>query len=129
LWSSLYPLAAEIRQYLEGVVNRDDLRRFMSFNMECLSAQWHEVSAKWKVIVRNIKSRKERSIWADVFVYAVGRLNNYKIPEIVGQDRFRGKQVHTANWPSDLEVRNKRIVVIGNGASAVQCTAALQPGS
>jgi cation diffusion facilitator CzcD-associated flavoprotein CzcO len=101
----------------------------MSFNMECISAQWHEDSAKWKAIVRDIKSREERSIWADVFVYAVGRLNNYKIPEIVGQDRFRGKQVHTANWPSDLKVRDRRIVIIGNGASAVQCTAELQRGS
>lgn len=96
--------------------------------MECLSAHWDEASTKWKIVVRNTKFQEEKTIWADAFVYAVGRLNNYKIPSIPGQDKFKGRQIHTANWPVDLDVKNKRVVVIGNGASAVQCTAALQPG-
>lgn len=96
--------------------------------MECLSAHWDEAPAKWKIVVRNTKSQEKKTIWADAFVYAVGRLNNYKIPSIPGQEKFKGRQIHTANWPVDLDVKNKRVVVIGNGASAVQCTAALQPG-
>lgn len=100
----------------------------MSFGVECRSADWDEASSKWKIVVRIITSQEEKVIWADAFVYAVGRLNNYKIPKIPGQDKFQGNQIHTANWPSDSNMKDKNIIVIGNGASAVQCTAALQPG-
>jgi cation diffusion facilitator CzcD-associated flavoprotein CzcO len=100
----------------------------MTFNTQCILAEWNEVSSKWKIVLRNVVTSEERSIFADVFVYAVGRLNNYKSPKIAGQKTFRGVQVHTANWPADMTVKDKRVIVIGNGASAIQCVAALQPG-
>ena len=100
----------------------------MSFNTECISALWNETSSKWEITIHNVQTREPKVVYADAFVYAVGRLNNYKIPKISGQDIFQGKQIHTANWPAGLDVRGQRVVVIGNGASAVQCTAALQPG-
>ncbi|KAJ5183656.1 hypothetical protein N7492_001272 [Penicillium capsulatum] len=126
-WSSLYPPAPEIHRYLEDVVDKHNLRRFMSFGVECRSAHWDETLSKWKIVVRNLASQDEKVIWADAFVYAVGRLNNYKIPQIPGQEKFHGSQIHTANWPADANMKDKKIIVIGNGASAVQCTAALQP--
>lgn len=127
-WSSLYPPAPEIHQYLEDVVDRHNLRHFMTFNTKCVLARWNEDSSKWKVVLCNVDSGEETTIFADVFVYAVGRLNNYKFPKIAGQEIFQGVQVHTANWPADMTVKDKRVIVIGNGASAVQCVAALQPG-
>ncbi|CRL30896.1 Flavin-containing monooxygenase-like [Penicillium camemberti] len=125
--SSLYPPAPEIHKYLEDVADRHDLRRFMTFNTECILAEWDEESSKWEVVLRDMTSDKRKTVVADIFVYAVGRLNNYKIPQIAGQEIFQGEQVHTANWPVDMDVKGKRVVVIGNGASAVQCVAALQP--
>ncbi|CAP97906.1 Pc22g06180 [Penicillium rubens Wisconsin 54-1255] len=119
-WSSLYPPAPEIHKYLEDVVDRHNLRRFMTFNTQCILAEWNEVSSKWKIVLRDVVTSEERSIFADVFVYAVGRLNNYKSPKIAGQKTFRGVQVHTANWPADMTVKDKRVIVIGNGASAIQ---------
>ncbi|KAJ5942010.1 hypothetical protein N7516_002178, partial [Penicillium verrucosum] len=124
-WSSLYPPAPEIHKYLEDVADRYDLRRFITFNTECISAEWDRESSKWKVVLHNVVSEHRKTIVANVFVYAVGRLNNYNIPKIEGQEIFLGKQVHTANWPADMDVTEKRVVVIGNGASAVQCVAAL----
>lgn len=127
-WSSLYPPAPEILKYLEDVVNRHNLRRFMTLNTQCVLAQWNEDSSKWKVVLCDVKSGEEKTVVADVFVYAVGRLNDYKFPKIAGQEKFRGIQVHTANWPAEITVNDKRVIVIGNGASAIQCVAALQPG-
>ncbi|KAJ5961998.1 hypothetical protein N7501_006939 [Penicillium viridicatum] len=126
-WSSLYPPAPEIHKYLEDVADRHNLRRFMTFNTKCILAQWNEDSSKWKVVLCNVVSGEEKTVFADVFVYAVGRLNNYKFPKIEGQKTFRGVQVHTANWPADMTVKDKRVIVVGNGASAIQCVAALQP--
>lgn len=113
---------------MEDVVDKHNLRRLMTFSTECILARWDELLAKWKVVLRDILSKAERTVFCDAFVYAVGRLNNYKSPKITGQQSFRGDQVHTANWPASLDVKDKRVIVIGNGASAVQCVAALQPG-
>ena len=100
----------------------------MTFNTECTSAKWDEDSSKWKVILRDVDTNEEKTVWSDVFIYAVGRLNNYKFPDIPGREKFQGTQVHTASWPVNTEVKDKRVIVIGNGASAVQCVASLQPG-
>jgi hypothetical protein len=40
-------------------------------------AEWNEVSSKWKIVLRDVVTSEERSIFADVFVYAVGRLNKF----------------------------------------------------
>lgn len=84
LWLSLYLLAPEIYKYLEDVADRYDLRRFMTFNTECISAEWDGESSKWKVVLYDVVSEYRKTIVADVFVYAVGRLNNYNIPKIEG---------------------------------------------
>ncbi|KAF9890793.1 hypothetical protein FE257_005363 [Aspergillus nanangensis] len=126
-WSKLYPPASEIRKYLESTVSRNDLRRFMRFNWKCVSARWDEQSSNWTTIFRNVQSNETREVISDVLIYAVGRLNNYKIPEIEGKEQFEGQLIHTARWPASLDVKDKEVVVVGNGASAVQCVPALQP--
>ncbi|KAF5231962.1 hypothetical protein FANTH_13201 [Fusarium anthophilum] len=54
-------------------------------------------------------------------------LNKWKYPDIEGLSTFSGRLMHTANWDETVDLTDKRIAVIGNGASAVQCIAALQP--
>lgn len=70
----------------------------------------------------------KQQVKCDVFVYAVGRLNNWKLPQIAGLEEFKGKIVHTANWPKDLDVSGKNVAVIGNGSSALQCVAKIHKG-
>ncbi|SCV48815.1 uncharacterized protein FFB14_10547 [Fusarium fujikuroi] len=61
----------------------------------------------------------------DVFILATGRLNNWKLPDIEGLNKFQGSVIHTADWQSGLDYRGKDIAVIGNGASSTQCLAKL----
>ncbi|KAJ5121352.1 uncharacterized protein N7515_009313 [Penicillium bovifimosum] len=126
-WSQLYPAAFEIYTYLRDTVNQHGLRKFMQFHWRCVSANWDESASKWTTVFGHTQCNEKKVVISDVLVYAVGRLNNYRIPVVEGQDRFQGRIVHTAAWPDDLVVEGARVVVIGNGASAVQCVAALQP--
>ena len=45
--------------------------------------------------------------------------DNGYTPDFPGIARFKGQIVHPQKWPSDLDYTNKRIVVIGSGATAV----------
>jgi cation diffusion facilitator CzcD-associated flavoprotein CzcO len=47
------------------------------------------------------------------------------LPEFPGRETFRGTIVHPQEWPTDLDYVNKRVVVIGSGATAVTIVPAM----
>ena len=53
-------------------------------------------------------------------ISAVGQLNRPLLPDIKGRDSFAGPSFHSARWDHSVDLRGKRVAVIGTGASAVQ---------
>lgn len=70
---------------------------------------------------------KEFEDEGDIFINASGILNNYKWPNIPTLSKYKGKLVHTARWPQDLEWKGKKIAVLGSGSSGIQILASMQP--
>ena len=102
----------------------------MKFNHRAVHAEWRSSSSTWKVTLETTDDSGSTSIVeeeCDIFVQGVGTLNNWKYPDIEGLESFTGKLMHTACWDETQDLTGKRVAVIGNGASAVQCVAALQP--
>lgn len=52
--------------------------------------------------------------------------SNWKWPDIKGLHSFKGDLVHTAKWQKDIDLKDKRVAVIGSGASGVQIVPVLQ---
>ncbi|KAG4271202.1 hypothetical protein FPRO04_14700, partial [Fusarium proliferatum] len=127
-WSRLYAEADEIWEYLKSTVTKFNLRRYMQFSTTCTGAKWDEKNSEWNVTSQRNNTPEEIAVKCDVFIIAIGRLNNWKLPEIQGLDTFQGRVIHTADWPQDLDHHGKDIAVIGNGASSTQCLASLQKG-
>ncbi|KAF7591734.1 hypothetical protein BBP40_001178 [Aspergillus hancockii] len=121
-----YTPAGEICAYLNSVIDKHNLRQFIKFNQRCVSAVWSEESSHWTTTFRHEVSHEETVVQSDVLIYAVGRLNNYQIPSFEDRDKFKGEVIHTASWPDGLTVHGKRIAVLGNGASGIQCVAGLR---
>ncbi|KAK7990699.1 hypothetical protein PG990_014979 [Apiospora arundinis] len=123
-WTQLYASAQEIHRYLQNTVDDFGLRKHFQFGTECVDAEWNEASCEWIVSTQNVHDRRTITRRkCDVFIYAVGRLNNMKMPDIAGLENFQGPILHTAAWPRDIQLDDKDVAVIGNGASAVQCIA------
>jgi cation diffusion facilitator CzcD-associated flavoprotein CzcO len=120
-------------KYLLKVVEVFDLRQYMTFNTEAVRAEWQEEIGKWKVTLRRTSSTGEQEEFeeeCDLLFYATGILNNYKWPKIKGINSFKGKIVHTAEWPSDYQKEqwaNDRVAIIGSGASSIQTVPTMQP--
>ncbi|ENH66025.1 Putative sterigmatocystin biosynthesis monooxygenase stcW [Fusarium oxysporum f. sp. cubense race 1] len=125
-WSRLYAEADEILEYLKSTVTKFNLRRYMQFSTTCTGANWDDKNSEWNVTLPRNTIPDEISVKCDVFIIAMGRLNNWKLPEIEGLDTFQGRVIHTADWPQGLDHHGKDIAVIGNGASSTQCLASLQ---
>ncbi|KAF8505034.1 4-hydroxyacetophenone monooxygenase [Hysterangium stoloniferum] len=126
-WSRLFPGQEEIHNYINGVVDKYQLRRHMTFQTECESATWHSDRQRWTVHLKDIVTGERYTHECKILFSAVGGLVTPKYPDIPGQDVFGGPIFHTARWRSDVDLKNKDIVVIGNGCSGTQVVPHLVP--
>jgi len=125
-WHHYHPQGADMQQYLLEAADKYDLRRNMRFNTAVESLVYDEKAGTWTVTVRNADGTRE-----DIVVNAVinghGPVNRFKFPDIEGLKDFNGPVVHTAAWPADLDLKGKRVAVIGTGASSAQLVGAIAP--
>lgn len=114
--------SSEIQSYLKGVARHFDLDQFIRYNTKVTSATWSASAGTWTMEVEN-----GEPIASEVLINASGILNNYKMPYIPGLFSFAGPVLHTAAWDPSVDLRGKRVAIIGSGASAIQVLPQVQP--
>ncbi|KAL3455502.1 hypothetical protein BJX64DRAFT_294964 [Aspergillus heterothallicus] len=125
-WSHHFAPAEEIGDYFKSVVTEYELYDRIQLKTTVTQAAWDEGLGMWAVNVRDLASGRESEVRADVLVNAGGILNAWKWPEIAGLTSFAGPRLHTAAWDSSVELKDKRIGVIGSGATGVQVVPQIQ---
>ncbi|KAM5353392.1 hypothetical protein ACJ41O_000042 [Fusarium nematophilum] len=131
-WSRHFAPAEEIGEYFISVAKRHNLHPSITFNSRVVGAEWDDSKAIWRVQVsRGDSSPGVESVVeeheANVFVNAGGILNDWAWPDIEGLETFKGRRIHTAAWDSSLDLQDKKIAVIGSGASSIQVVPTIQP--
>ena len=114
-WSRLFAPGAEVKTYARDVATKYDVRRHMRFNTTVEGAQWDEDAKGWRVALAG-----GESLTCHFLITATGFLSQPRTPEIPGIASFEGKVVHTTAWDHSYSYKDRRIAVIGTGASAVQ---------
>ncbi|HUF84595.1 MAG TPA: NAD(P)/FAD-dependent oxidoreductase [Acidimicrobiia bacterium] len=115
-WTEHFSSQPENLEYLEYVADKFDLRPHMQFGCRVRAARFDDASNTWTV-----ETEDGRSVRCRFLVTAVGILSAPTMPRIDGIDRFEGRWFHTYDWPHEpLDLRGKRVAVIGTGATAVQ---------
>lgn len=121
-WSARRPGQPEILSYLRSIVESSGLHERIVYREDAISASYDTTMGLWRVVTA---SGRLYSSWA--VVLATGALQQPNIPELEGLSLFRGDQFHSAQWPQGLDLRGKRVAVIGTGASAIQFIPRIQP--
>lgn len=119
-WPHNYLLQPELQAYFQEVARKHDLYRHIQFNTSLEAATWDDNDNLWRIKVSNGEDFTVRYL-----ATAIGILHKRNVPDYPGLDTFKGKVVHSSAWTPDLEHENKRIAVIGSGASGVQVVSAL----
>jgi cation diffusion facilitator CzcD-associated flavoprotein CzcO len=91
------------------------------YNHAVTQAGWDDDAEVW-----NIETDKG-AITADFFISGVGALSDPKLPDIPGVDSFEGCTFHSAQWDHDYDLTDKKVAVIGTGASSIQFVPKIQP--
>jgi cation diffusion facilitator CzcD-associated flavoprotein CzcO len=120
-WNYLFARQDEIHDYLRRVVTDFGLTPHLRLNCPVEEARWDTSASLWRL------TTPEGQIQAEHLVVATGALADPTIPEIPGIDRFAGSVFHSARWDHTVDLRGKRVAVIGTGASAIQFVPAIQP--
>jgi 4-hydroxyacetophenone monooxygenase len=118
-WSSHFAKQPEVHAYLRDIAERFDLLSAIEFEVEVTAATYDEVTQRWVVTAERADGRT-LEIESNALVTGVGFLNRPKLPDLEGLSRFQGPAFHSSDWPDGLDVRGKRVAVIGTGASAMQ---------
>ena len=121
-----YAKADEIRAHAKRIGEHFDLYRHALFGTQVKSVDWEASDARWSVTT----DRGDR-ISARFVVLSTGPLNRPKLPAIPGIESFTGHSFHTSRWDYDYtggsniqpmtKLADKRVGIIGTGATAIQC--------
>jgi cation diffusion facilitator CzcD-associated flavoprotein CzcO len=123
-WSKYYPTGIEYQDYLLSVVEKYRLREHIRFGTRVRSATWLTDENRWEVVIED-RAGTVRRHRARAVVTALGMLNAPNIPDVPGMDTFAGTITHTAEWDPDIDLRGKRVVVLGTGCTSVQVVASI----
>jgi cation diffusion facilitator CzcD-associated flavoprotein CzcO len=121
-WSRLCSPQDEILAYARQVAADHGVDRLVVPGAEVTACAWDDDRAAWTVTAAD-----GRGWEADAIVLATGQLHRPALPALPGAETFAGHAFHSARWDHDLDLRDRRVAVIGTGASAVQLVPEIAP--
>jgi 4-hydroxyacetophenone monooxygenase len=124
-WTMYFALRDELVAYLGHVAEKFDLLRHIRFNTTVESADYESATQSWTLRVHD-RDGDVTTRSANLLISAVGIFNPIKMPDIKGLASFAGPSFHTAEWRADVDLRGKRVAIIGNGASCMQTAPEIQ---
>ena len=106
-----------------SVVQKYNLAEIICLNSHVHSCTWEHDEKMW--ILRISCAGRERVIKSSYVVTASGPLHVPAYPNNIGvssngQSAFKGPAFHTAKWDHSVDLKGKRVAIIGTGASAIQ---------
>ena len=113
--------APSILKYLNETVEEFNLKNKIRFGKYVKKANWSSSTNSWTVDVED-KSTGELSQISCNFIFMCSGYYSYKegyTPQFDGIENFNGDVVHPQKWDENFDYSNKKIVVIGSGATAV----------
>lgn len=125
--SEKYTHAPEIAEHCRRIGTHFGLYENALFSTEVTDLEWDDAAARW--IIRTNRGDEVRARHVAI---GTGPLHRPKLPGIPGLESFEGHSFHTSRWDYDFTggdpagaqmegLADKRVGIIGTGATAVQC--------
>ena len=110
--------AEQIQKYLGEVIEENDLARHIRYGHAVTSAEWSGAERRWTLTATHEGQTREYKARFLFMCQGYYRHDQGYQPSWPGMASFAGRIVHPQNWPEDLQLAGKKVVVIGSGATA-----------
>jgi cation diffusion facilitator CzcD-associated flavoprotein CzcO len=121
-WNRTHPLRDEMVDYFEMVARQFGLYERIQLDTKVDSVHWQEDLCEYELTTENGATHRY-----DIVVSCVGFLDDPSIPSWPGLEDFKGAAFHSTQWDHSVDLRGKRVAVVGVGPSSVQIAPAIQP--
>ena len=129
-----YTHAPEILQHSKNIGRKYDLYKDACFQTQVIKIEWDESALNWVIHTNRGDAMRARFV-----AMANGPINKPKMPAIQGISSYAGHTFHTSRWDYAYtgggpeggldKLADKRVAIIGTGATAVQCIPHLGAGA
>ena len=116
---------ASILEYLNETVDEYDLRKKIIFNQKVIASNWSSEKSIWEL---TIDSNGQAVTMTCNFLFLCGGYYSYDkpyMPNFPNQDAFKGRLIHPQFWDESMNYEDKKVIVIGSGATAVTLVPAI----
>ena len=113
-WSHSFVEQPEIEAYLQRCASEFGLDEHIRLNTRIRSARYQD-NGVW-----SLESTDGESFEADVIINAMGNQHTPLFPDVPGTETFQGSSFHATRWNHDVDLKGKKVVLVGSAASAVQ---------
>ncbi|MEH3055187.1 MAG: NAD(P)/FAD-dependent oxidoreductase [Patulibacter minatonensis] len=119
-WTTTFAHQPEILAYTNRIVDEHRLLEKTHLRTFVQDAAWDDAAQRWRV------QTSQGEYEFEVLISATGPLSAPSIPNLPGLADFDGPVFHSAEWDHSVDLKGKRVAVIGTGASAIQFVPELQ---
>jgi len=105
----------EIMEYCQNLAEKYAFYDHCLFHTTVEKTEWDETTGRWTVFTDRGDTMRARYV-----VLANGILTTPKLARIEGMQSFQGESFHTSRWDYNIDLKEKRVGIIGTGATAVQ---------
>lgn len=114
-WSHAYATQGEIYHYIKHCAEKYGMYPYIRFNSGIVGARFDATCGEWELDIEGGEKVRARNV-----VAAPGPFSDPNDAKIPGTDSFKGIKIHTARWDHTVDLKGKRVGLIGTGATAVQ---------
>jgi monooxygenase len=120
-----------IREYVTRTANTHGVDKDVRYHHKVTKAEWSTPNATWTITAEQTDPKTGAVVDVTLtcsFLYVCSGYYRYDkgyTPPFLGIEDFKGEVVHPQHWPQDLDYKDKRVVVIGSGATAVTLVPAM----
>lgn len=110
-----------ILTYLHETAQHFGIDQQIRYHRRVDRAEWSSETATWTVSIVDPRDNSEFELTCN-FMWSCAGYYSYEsghTPHFEGREDFEGVVVHPQQWPEALDYRDKRVIVIGSGATAV----------
>ena len=127
--SSVLADGPSIKAYVGEVIEDFNIQPHIHFKHEVKTANYNSATKKWEVKIQNAKGELET--WIANFVVGCTGYYNYEQgfqPAFSNVEKYQGQFIHPQHWPENLDYQNKKVLIVGSGATAITLVPALVKG-
>ena len=107
---------SKILEYLDSTAREFGIDKHIIYGQHIIKAEWSSKTSRWTLTNTSGEQFSCQFLFMCAGYYDYDKAHE---PEFQGVDSFKGDVVHPQFWPENLDYKNKNVVVIGSGATAV----------